>query len=93
MEEKKPGRREVWKILGMAALIVALFLGIKLIFWGLGMAIPQTNIQPPAVSQSTVQDSTPEARPAPSFCVHCGEGLPESFLWGQFCPYCGKRVE
>ena len=83
-----------WKmIVGGIALIVVLFIGIKFVFWGLGQVIPK----PPAdVSQSTTaSQSAPDGveEDAPSFCVHCGKGLPESFEWGQFCPYCGKKVE
>lgn len=94
MEENKKGNgQEMWKIIGMLALIVVLFLGIKLVYWGLEKAIPQTNLQPSSASQSVPQDRTPEDRPAPSFCVHCGGALPERFQWGQFCPYCGGKVE
>ena len=91
--EKKSGD---WKmIVGGILLIVVLFIGIKFVFWVLDQAIPK----PPAdVSQSaTAGQSAPDGgdgeEDAPSFCVHCGKGLPESFEWGQFCPYCGKKVE
>ena len=30
---------------------------------------------------------------APGFCVHCGEELPDSFQWGQYCPWCGEKIE
>lgn len=89
--EKKSGD---WKmIIGGILLIIVLFAAIKLIFWGLGEAIPQTHLNDtPAVSvsQSAPAGSQEEA---PSFCVHCGKELPDSFQWGQFCPYCGKKVE
>ena len=72
-----------------------LFIGIKFVFWGLGQVIPK----PPAdLSQSTQSSQSVPAggdgeEDAPDFCIHCGKGLPESFEWGQFCPYCGKKVE
>ena len=91
--EKKSGD---WKlIVGGIALIVVLFIGIKFIFWGLDQAIPK----PPAdVSQSasasqSVPDDSMGGEEAPSFCVHCGKALPDSFQWGQFCPYCGEKNE
>lgn len=91
--EKKSGD---WKmIIGGILLIIVLFAGIKLIFWGLGEAIPQTHLNdtPAAsVSQSAPAGSGSETE-APSFCVHCGKGLPGRFRWGQFCPYYGKKVE
>ena len=91
MNEKKTGD---WKvILGGIVLIVVLFISIKLIFWGLDQAIPKQpvgDVQSVQSSQSVPAGSDTDA---PSFCVHCGKGLPESFEWGQFCPYCGKKVE
>ena len=97
-EEKKKG----WlTIAGLIALIVVLFLGIKLIFAGLGAAIQQD----PGAGQSvgagqmsgTVSSagsaSAGFAGNAPAFCPFCGEELNESFQWGQFCPYCGEKVE
>lgn len=91
--EKKSGD---WKmIIGGILLIIVLFAGIKLIFWGLGEAIPQTHLNgTPAAStsQSAPAGSRSETE-APSFCVHCGKALPDSFQWGQFCPWCGEKVE
>ena len=91
-EKKSSG----WKmIIGGIALIIVLFVAIKLIFWGLGEAIPQTHLNgAPAASasQSALAGSQGEAE-APSFCVHCGKALPDSFRWGQFCPYCGEKIE
>ena len=91
VSEKKTGG---WKmILGGILLIVVLFIGIKFVFWGLDQAIPKP---PAAVSQSaSARQGAPDggAEDAPSFCVHCGKALPERFQWGQFCPYCGKKVE
>ena len=84
-----------WKmIVGGIALIVVVFVGVKFIFWGLEQAIPK----PPADVSQGVQSSqsvsaAQSGQEAPSFCVHCGKALPESFAWGQFCPYCGEKVE
>ena len=85
--EKKSGD---WKlIVGGIAPIVVLFLGIKFIFWGLDQAIPK----PPADVSQSVSDASTGGEEAPSFCVHCGKALPDSFQWGQFCPYCGEKNE
>lgn len=90
--EKKSGD---WKmIIGGILLIIVLFAAIKFIFWGLGEAIPQTHLNgaPASASQSAQAGSRSETD-APSFCVHCGKALPDSFRWGQFCPYCGEKIE
>ena len=85
--EKKSGD---WKlIVGGIALIVVLFIGIKFIFWGLDQAIPK----PPADVSQSVSDASTGGEEAPSFCVHCGKALPDSFQCGQFCPYCGEKNE
>ena len=90
-EQKKSG----WlSIIGLIALIVVLFAGIKLIFFGLGEAIPQQpadSSQPPAQSQPVEEGSTQQD--APAFCPFCGEELNQSFQWGQYCPFCGEKVE
>ena len=88
MNEKKTGH---WKvILGGIVLIAVLFISIKLIFWGLDQAIPKQPVVDVQSSQSVPSGGDTDA---PSFCVHCGKGLPESFEWGQFCPYCGEKNE
>ena len=91
MNEKKTGD---WKvILGGIVLIVVLFISIKLIFWGLDQAIPKQPVGGVQSVQSSQSVPSGGDADAPDFCVHCGKGLPESFEWGQFCPYCGKKVE
>ena len=77
-------------ILGLIALIVALFIGIKLIFAGLAVAIPQEPaaqeqvVEPPLEEEQTVQ--------APQYCPFCGKELHDAFQWGQYCPFCGEHV-
>ena len=83
-----------WKvIIGGILLIIVLFLGIKFVFWGLERAIhkPQTDVSQSVSQSAAASQSEPEE--SPSFCVHCGKALPESFQWGQFCPWCGEKVE
>ena len=80
-----------WKmIIGGIALIIVLFAGVKFVFWGLEQVIPKghTGIS----SGASVSQDVSEEPDAPSFCVHCGRALPESFRWGQFCPWCGEQV-
>ena len=86
--EKKSGG---WgRIIGGIVLIIVLFVAIKFVLWGLEQAIPksQTGV-PSGASVSLEEAGEPDA---PSFCVHCGKALPDSFRWGQFCPWCGKQV-
>ncbi len=91
--EKKLGD---WKmIIGGIVLIIALFTGVQFVFWFLGEAVPQTHLHDaPSISagQSAPAGSQSETD-TPSFCVHCGKTLPESFRWGQFCPWCGEKME
>ena len=91
-KEKKGG---LWQIVGLTALIVVLFVGIKLVFAGLEAAIPQDGSGSQSVSQSVAEEDpqTEDGEKAPAFCPFCGEGLPDSFQWGQYCPWCGKQVE
>ena len=84
-----------WKlIVGGILLIIVLFAASKFIFWGLEQVIPKA---PPDVSQSVSASRDVSAaqsgQESPSFCVHCGKALPERFEWGQFCPYCGEKIE
>ena len=84
-----------WKlIVGGILLIIVLFAAIKFIFLGLEQVIPRA---PSDVSQSVSASRDVSAaqsgQESPSFCVHCGKALPERFEWGQFCPYCGEKIE
>ena len=74
------------------ALLVALFVGVLLIFALLKMAIPEPTPKEPAQIVETVEQET-AGKDAPSFCLYCGEGRPESFAWGQYCPWCGEHLE
>ena len=92
MNEKKTGD---WKmILGGIVLIAVLFAGVKLIFLGLDLVIHQdVQVVLDASSDVSVSQDVTVEPDAPSFCVHCGKALPESFQWGQFCPWCGEKNE
>ncbi len=91
--EENGKKRDGLVIFGLIALIVLMFFGVKLIFGFLDAAIPQT---PPASVQEADREaasSQGEVLPAPRYCPSCGQALPESFQWGQFCPYCGEKAE
>ena len=81
MHDSEQNKKGWLPIVGLIALILVLFVGIKLVFAGLGAAIPQK-----AASSAPEQNT-------PAFCPFCGEELNESFQWGQYCPYCGEKVE
>ena len=75
---------------------VVLFIAIKLVFWGLGEIIRSNHpevYQSASVSRDASASGSGEGEDAPSFCIHCGKALPDGFQWGQFCPYCGEKVE
>lgn len=78
-------------IIGGIVLIIVLFVGVKLVFWGLEQVIPKS--QAGVSSSASVSQDAAGEQDAPSFCVHCGKALPESFQWGQFCPWCGNKNE
>ena len=94
--EKKSGG---WgMIIGGILLIVVLFGCIKFVFWGLGQVV-RRDVPDASSGVSVSQDASEDASEdvseepdAPSFCVHCGRALPESFRWGQFCPWCGEQI-
>ena len=89
--EKRPGGWNM--IIGGILLIIVLFAGIKFIFWGLGEVIGHKDLDQNVTFSQSASASRSEPPEAPGFCVHCGKALPESFQWGQFCPYCGEKVE
>ena len=80
------------KIAGGILLIAVLFVGVELTFWGLEQAIPQERWKESSSAVSS-QEVPEDGAPAPRFCTDCGEELPESFQWGQFCPWCGEKIE
>ena len=97
MEEKK--KRPEWlTLIGLLVLVLALMLGVKIVFGMLETAIPP--IDSSGDSSSVVVDpfefgeqQGEGEQQGPKFCIHCGEGLPEHFAWGQYCPQCGKKME
>jgi len=92
MEEKK--KRPEWlTIVGLLALVLALMLGIKLMFGMLETAIPPMDAAGSASSAVVGEQQGDGEQKGPKFCIHCGEGLPEQFRWGQYCPECGGKVE
>lgn len=94
-------------IIGLIVLIIALFIGVKLVFAGLDSAMPDLKHMASEYEQSQSVDGEDAANagqsaaaPAdgeetagPNFCPHCGEEMRDGFQWGQFCPQCGKKVE
>lgn len=86
---RKPGD---WKmVIGGIVLIIVLFAGVKFVFWWLEQVIPKSHTgASPGASISQDVSKEPDA---PSFCIYCGKALPESFRWGQFCPWCGEKNE
>ncbi len=98
-EKTGGGRKNAWlPIAGGVALIITLFILVKLIFAGLERALPPERLHPDYFTASASQGQAPGgpedgAPPAPAFCPFCGEGMTDSFQWGQFCPWCGEKVE
>ncbi|RHR10930.1 zinc ribbon domain-containing protein [Pseudoflavonifractor sp. AF19-9AC] len=95
-DENKEKKSNLWSIVGLVALILVLFVGVKLAFAALEAAIPQDK---PGTSASQSSDagtsqsqSVETDSPAPSYCPYCGEKLNDSFQWGQYCPFCGESV-
>ena len=103
MSDKR--KRTILSVVGMVALLIVCVIGVQAVFAGLGMVSAQNGdildsqsaqaegdgsqpAQEPGAS--SVPEDVGSAQPAPSFC---GEGLPSSFQWGQFCPYCGEQIE
>lgn len=88
MTQQPDSKRQTLAIVGLIALIIALFIGVKGIFRMLETILVVQ--QPP--TQSEPADPEPSA-PAPGFCLFCGEELPEGVQWGMYCPYCGEKLE
>ena len=72
-------------------ILAALVIGVICVFAMLETAIPKVEVPP--VQQVERVDEANTEQPAPKFCPDCGAGLPESFTWGKFCPFCGEVVE
>ena len=86
-------------IVGGIALIIVLFIVVKMIFAMLAQVVPPERLNPEAFasqSQSQSQEQPAgdgQADQGPAFCPFCGEEMTDSFQWGQFCPFCGEKVE
>lgn len=98
MNEEK--EKSTWlPIVGGIALIIILFIAVKMIFSMLEQVVPPERLNPEAFasqSQSQVQEQpagSGQVVQAPGFCPFCGKELNDSFQWGQFCPFCGEKVE
>jgi membrane protease subunit (stomatin/prohibitin family) len=83
----------VLTIAGLFLLIFALVLGVKGIFKGLEAVLPTPAQADQSVADDVSSQDSQTDQAAPSYCTYCGKKLPDSFQWGQFCPYCGEQVE
>ena len=72
-------------------ILAALVIGVICVFAMLEVAIPKVEVPPE--QQVEMVGGTKAEQPAPKFCPDCGAGLPESFAWGKYCPFCGELVE
>ncbi|MGI5934560.1 MAG: hypothetical protein ACOX7A_07145 [Lawsonibacter sp.] len=102
MNENENEKKNSWlPIVGGIALIIVLFIVVKLIFAMLAQVVPPERLNPEAFASQSQSQSQPQEQPAgdgneaqgPAFCPFCGEEMTESFQWGQFCPFCGEKVE
>jgi len=93
VNENKKKSGDMKLVIGGIVLIVVLFASIKFIFWGLEQIIPKGRFSESAGASVSQDVSAGQSADAPSFCVHCGKALPDSFQWGQFCPYCGEQIQ
>ena len=98
--DQNPARKNSWlPIVGGIALIIVLFIVVKMIFAMLAQVVPPERLNPEAFasqSQSQSQEQPAgdgQADQGPAFCPFCGEEMTDSFQWGQFCPFCGEKVE
>ena len=78
-------------LMAWIGILAALVIGVVCVFAMLEMVIPKVEVPP--VQQVEVVDEIKAEQPVPKFCPDCGAGLPESFAWGKFCPFCGELVE
>ena len=85
MDENTPNKNN-FPIVWMLALIVVLFIAVKLMFVLLSVAIPQEKTVQPDLSPA---QSVVEALPAPSFCPYCGARFGEDFV---YCAKCGREL-
>ena len=99
-EKENEKKKNSWlPIVGGIALIIVLFIVVKLIFAMLAQVVPPERLNPEAFasqSQSQTQEQPVgdgQAAQGPAFCPFCGEEMTNSFQWGQFCPFCGEKVE
>ena len=97
-ENENEKKKNSWlPIVGGIALIIVLFIVVKLIFAMLAQVVPPERLNPEAFasqSQSQTQEQPAgdgQAAQGPAFCPFCGEEMTDSFRWGQFCPFCGER--
>ena len=88
--EENTTKKEL-SLMAWIGILAALVIGVICIFAMLEMVIPKVEVPP--VQQVEVVDGTKAEQPAPKFCPDCGAGLPGSFAWGKFCPFCGELVE
>ena len=88
--EENTTKKEL-SLMAWIGILIALLLGVICIFAMLEMVIPKVEVPP--VQQVEVVDEIKAEQPVPKFCPDCGAGLPESFAWGKFCPFCGELVE
>ena len=72
-------------------ILAALVIGVICVFTMLEVAIPKVDVPP--IQQEELVGGIAAEQPAPKFCPDCGAGLPDSFAWGKFCPFCGELVE
>ena len=99
-ENENEKKKNSWlPIVGGIALIIVLFIVVKLIFAMLAQVVPPERLNPEAFasqSQSQTQEQPVgdgQVAQGPAFCPFCGEEMTDSFQWGQFCPFCGEKVE
>ena len=88
-ENENEKKKNSWlPIVGGIALIIVLFIVVKLIFAMLAQVVPPERLNPEAFasqSQSQTQEQPAgdgQAAQGPAFCPFCGEEMTDSFQWG-----------